>query len=233
MAIASIEIGDYVLAWNEANGTLGYYKVANTIHHTDKMVVNLILDGEWIKTTPEHPFYVEGKGWVKAKDLEMGDEIRQADGTSGKVWLKWAIHTTQEMYNLSVDAAHTFFVGEGQWLVHNSWCPIVGRPQNISTEHQLLNWKYALEYGSSGRYDKVFLNREVKKATLSQVSSPTKPDVMGLNFKKKVADIVEIASPSQRPGRSGYQPFVSSIIKTTRAFVDAGWRVNVKIILSK
>jgi hypothetical protein len=23
------------------------------------------------------------------------------------------------MYNLSVDTAHTFFVGEGQWLVHN------------------------------------------------------------------------------------------------------------------
>jgi hypothetical protein len=23
------------------------------------------------------------------------------------------------MYNLTVDEAHTFFVGDGQWLVHN------------------------------------------------------------------------------------------------------------------
>jgi hypothetical protein len=26
------------------------------------------------------------------------------------------------MYNLSVETAHTFFVGEGQWLVHNAGC---------------------------------------------------------------------------------------------------------------
>jgi hypothetical protein len=26
------------------------------------------------------------------------------------------------MYNLTVDQVHTFFVGEGQWLVHNSSC---------------------------------------------------------------------------------------------------------------
>jgi hypothetical protein len=27
------------------------------------------------------------------------------------------------MYNLTVDTAHTFFVGEGQWLVHNACGP--------------------------------------------------------------------------------------------------------------
>jgi hypothetical protein len=26
------------------------------------------------------------------------------------------------MYNLSVETAHTFYVGEGQWLVHNAGC---------------------------------------------------------------------------------------------------------------
>ncbi len=50
----------------------------------------------------------------------MGDQIRQADGSTGTVWLKWEVHKTQEMYNLTVDTAHTFYVGEGQWLVHNS-----------------------------------------------------------------------------------------------------------------
>jgi hypothetical protein len=29
------------------------------------------------------------------------------------------------MYNLTVDEAHTFFVGDGQWLVHNIECPPV------------------------------------------------------------------------------------------------------------
>ncbi|MFN8531670.1 MAG: hypothetical protein U0670_23950 [Anaerolineae bacterium] len=28
----------------------------------------------------------------------------------------------QQMYNLTVDEAHTFFVGDDQWLVHNASC---------------------------------------------------------------------------------------------------------------
>ena len=52
--------------------------------------------------------------------MQIGDKFRQADGTTGRVWLKWNVYKTQEMYNLTVDTAHTFFVGESQWLVHNS-----------------------------------------------------------------------------------------------------------------
>jgi hypothetical protein len=36
------------------------------------------------------------------------------------VWFKWNIEKKQEMYNFTVDTAHTYFVGDGQWLVHNS-----------------------------------------------------------------------------------------------------------------
>lgn len=60
---------------------------------------------------------------MEADDLRMGDPIRQADGSTGTVWLKWEVHKTQEMYNLTVDTAHTFYVGEGQWLVHNACKP--------------------------------------------------------------------------------------------------------------
>jgi hypothetical protein len=118
--ISTIEVGDYVFAWNEADGTFGYYEVTDTFSHEDKVLTELIVDGERVETTPEHPFYVEGKGWTPADELRTGDKIRQADGTTGWVWLKWNIYKTQEMYNLTVDTAHTFFVGEGQWLVHNT-----------------------------------------------------------------------------------------------------------------
>ena len=117
--IHEIEIGDYVLAWNEDTGEIGWYKVTDTIHHTDEVVVHLTIDGEEIETTPEHPFYVEGKGWTDAEDLQPGDDIRQADGSTGEVESIAIEETSQEMYNLTVDEAHTFFVGDGQWLVHN------------------------------------------------------------------------------------------------------------------
>jgi hypothetical protein len=51
---------------------------------------------------------------------EVSATWSHADGDYELVWLKWNVYKTQEMYNLTVDTAHTFFVGEGQWLVHNS-----------------------------------------------------------------------------------------------------------------
>ena len=37
------------------------------------------------------------------------------------------------MYNLTVDTAHTFFVGDGQWLVHNT-CPISNNITRLSND---------------------------------------------------------------------------------------------------
>jgi A nuclease family of the HNH/ENDO VII superfamily with conserved AHH/Pretoxin HINT domain len=62
---------------------------------------------------------VEGKGWVMAKDLQVGDDVHNAKGGTGEVEEATIEQTTQEMYNLTVDQAHTFYVGHGQWLVHN------------------------------------------------------------------------------------------------------------------
>ncbi|MBV6396583.1 MAG: hypothetical protein HFACDABA_02183 [Anaerolineales bacterium] len=118
-AISAIQIGDVVLAWNEEDGTLGFYEVTAVMVHDDEVLTELIIDGEWVETTPEHPFYTEEEGWIPADELKTGMHVAQADGTTGIVWLKWNVHSKQAMYNLTVDTAHTFFVGEGQWLVHN------------------------------------------------------------------------------------------------------------------
>jgi hypothetical protein len=60
------------------------------------------------------------KGWVDAGKLQAGDTVPQKGGVYGTVKNVQTIERTQEMYNLSVETAHTFFVGEGQWLVHNA-----------------------------------------------------------------------------------------------------------------
>ncbi len=111
MSIAAIEIGDYVLAWNEADGTLGYYPVTAVPVHDDLALTEVIIDGEWLETTPEHPFYTEDDGWLPAGELKTGMKVRRADGSYGLVWLAWTVYRAQEMYNLTVDTAHTFFVG--------------------------------------------------------------------------------------------------------------------------
>ncbi|MBB6100028.1 hypothetical protein HNR42_003493 [Deinobacterium chartae] len=67
--------------------------------------------------------------WTGAGYLEVGDKIKQADGTTGVVKYVNTVSETRTMYNLEVQEAHTFFVGTQGWLVHNggngSSAPIV------------------------------------------------------------------------------------------------------------
>jgi hypothetical protein len=118
--IREIEEGDEVLAYNEATGETAEYEVEAVWSHLDPVTVYVTIDGEEIETTPEHPFYTKERGWVAASDLVVGDEIRDAAGEYGAVEAVYSEQKPQPMYNLTVDEAHTFFVGDGQWLVHNT-----------------------------------------------------------------------------------------------------------------
>jgi hypothetical protein len=117
--IDEVELGDKVLAYDETTGETNYFSVIGTWVHTDTTLIDLTIDGESIRTTPEHPFYTTAREWVAAKELRVGDEILKADGDHGVVETVTVVDQPQPMYNLTVDTAHTFFVGEGQWLVHN------------------------------------------------------------------------------------------------------------------
>jgi hypothetical protein len=77
------------------------------------------VDGETIETTPEHPFHTADGEWVPAANLRVGDEVYRADGSYGIVEAISFVYRRQGMYNLTVEGAHTYFVGDGQWLVHN------------------------------------------------------------------------------------------------------------------
>lgn len=87
--------------------------------HADPLLVRLRLDEEIIETTPEHPFYTAEGEWVAASALQAGDRLRRADGSYGRVNAVEFVESLQMMYNLTVAEAHTYFVGESRWLVHN------------------------------------------------------------------------------------------------------------------
>jgi len=113
---------DDTLASDEETGKLALYPIIAIWVHQDPLVVYLGIDGEVIETTPEHPFYTAEGEWVPAGELKAGDEGRKADGTFGVVRAVVLVAAPQAMYDLTVADAHTFFVGQGQWLVHN--CPL-------------------------------------------------------------------------------------------------------------
>src|SRR5262249_1574737 len=118
--IGSLHVGDRVLAYDQATGTTGSYTITAVWVNLDPALVDLSLDGEAIETTPHHPFYTMERGWVDAGALWLGAHIRKADGGAGAVQDMMVVARPQLMYNLTVATAHTFFVGNGRWLVHNT-----------------------------------------------------------------------------------------------------------------
>jgi hypothetical protein len=90
-----------------------------TVHHD--RVVEVDIDGDVIRTTHDHPFYVNGSGWILAGELRVGARVVDLEGELGVVRTVTRTDRSEAMYDLSVPVAHTFHVGVGKWLVHN--CP--------------------------------------------------------------------------------------------------------------
>lgn len=93
-----------------------------------KLLPLLAAGGRVILTTAEHPFYAQGKGWVAAGELEVGDRLAGEERGS---WLTVTQlrSTSREVpvYNMRVADYHTYFVGDQDWgfavWSHNTYAP--------------------------------------------------------------------------------------------------------------
>ena len=69
--------------------------------------------------------------WVGAGHLKEGDRLKLADGSLGTVLNVTTVQETREMFNLTAETAHTFYVGGQGWLVHNATaCELRARRAN-------------------------------------------------------------------------------------------------------
>ncbi len=69
--------------------------------------------------TDDHPWFIEGVGWVETAALTPGQRIETADDR-GLTILDIAItDRVERAYNLTVAGPHTFLVGEDGAVVHN------------------------------------------------------------------------------------------------------------------
>lgn len=75
-----------------------------------------------IRCTPGHPFFVEGRGWVLAGDLRVGDEL-EARGERVVIAVIEATAEQADTFNFEVACHHTYRIsaaaGEPSVLVHN------------------------------------------------------------------------------------------------------------------
>ncbi len=55
-------------------------------------------------------FYIENKGWVKVKDLEIGDKLLSTDKVMVILESKEIIDWKSKVYNFEVDGLHNYFI---------------------------------------------------------------------------------------------------------------------------
>ena len=119
-AIAAIKVGDTVLAYDPKTGETGPHTVSEVMAHTDPVIEHLATDTGAIDTTPNHPFFTTDRGWVLAGSLQVGEQVRTETGGSATILGFTTTATPTTMWDLTVDGAHSFFVGQGAVLVHNA-----------------------------------------------------------------------------------------------------------------
>jgi hypothetical protein len=89
-------------------------------------LVKLGLRAETIQATRGHHFWVSGKGWRMARELRPGDRLHGLNGTVSVTDV--ATGDTAAVYNLVVDRANTYFVGDSLILSHDVTSPA---PTNV------------------------------------------------------------------------------------------------------
>jgi RHS repeat-associated protein len=117
--IEIVSVGDLVWAVDPATGTTNYFTVTKVFsRHVDSLLEVVIAD-DWIRVTEEHPFWVADEGWVGAEDLEPGDCVQTLEGTCSAVVSVQVVTADTWVYNFTVATAHTYFVADDGYLVHN------------------------------------------------------------------------------------------------------------------
>ncbi|MCR5022697.1 polymorphic toxin-type HINT domain-containing protein [Ruminococcus sp.] len=91
-------------------------------------LIDIEVNGETIKTTPDHPFYVPQKGFTRAIELRAGDELYTVNGEY--VVIEKIQHVILEspvkVYNFRVADYHTYYVGNNSIGTHNLTCESSG-----------------------------------------------------------------------------------------------------------
>ncbi len=119
--IEEIEVGDQVWAYDEETGESDWKPVVRLFRNETKEWYHIIVAGEEITCTGGHPFYVVGKGFVKAKDLNTTDKLLLASGQAvsiEKIKIQKLVKP-EKTYNFEVQNFHTYYVTESNVLAHN------------------------------------------------------------------------------------------------------------------
>jgi len=144
--IEDIRVGDWVLSypddqvpphrWREENGhrwfifrqenEYTYRQVTRTFVHEDKPVCEVTVlnfganSKESLKVTPDHPFYVQGFGWMPAGELDFSCPLKTKSFANLAVAKVSVTGERARVHNFELDEFHTYYVRDLAVWVHNT-----------------------------------------------------------------------------------------------------------------
>jgi hypothetical protein len=119
---------------NEPEGVVEFKQVEE-IFRTTGRVWHVHVGGKVIRTSGEHPFYVNGLGWIPAHSLVAGYLLRSHTGVWVAVEDVFDTAIEEVVYNCRVSDHHTYFVGGIDWhftvWAHNACDMHHGTPKEV------------------------------------------------------------------------------------------------------
>lgn len=152
---------------------------------------------ETIDSTPEHPFYVEGLGWVNASALRPGMVVWLSDGSKviiEDVWFEY-LEDAVAVFNFKVEDFHTYFVGYSGVLVHNSECGNIApaKPEkvvNALDDYETARWNVD---GNNIAFDKSGMKHALERHHPDYWDGSVKSSQTFFSDSLSITDIQDIA----------------------------------------
>jgi len=117
--IESVTPGSPVLSKEDEKSNVVPFPVLETRSRGGASLVDVVAGGTTVSATPEHPFWVDAKGWTAASALQANDMLVTASGERVPVERVTPVAGTATVFNFQVDRGHTYFVSPLRLLVHN------------------------------------------------------------------------------------------------------------------
>ncbi len=118
--IEVIKAGDNVWAWNEVTEELALRPVLDRFIHQRSEIFKIAVGRDTFEVTGEHPFYVSGKGWIPAHQIQTGDRFVTSDDRTLAVSSVAKRSGNFLVYNFEVSTNHNYYVGNESVLTHNA-----------------------------------------------------------------------------------------------------------------
>jgi hypothetical protein len=121
--IEQVVVGDRVWAKDLRSGERHLRTVNGLFTKVADRILTITAGGTSIDVTPQHPFWVPGRGWVETGSLKVGDPLESLRGGRPVITSITERSSATRVYNFEVEGDHDYYITDAQLLVHN--CEVI------------------------------------------------------------------------------------------------------------